>query len=146
MSLKDFKDIISSNIRLYDIQHYSNRNIDGGWKISIQGKVVEHGQFLLDRLYEFLIQNDIPFKVGTLRRYELLQLTDWRKKEQGHKCMTIYCPTDMNIHTLSDEVYKRVMDYSGWHDIKTPTSYEHYAGGLFIRNDRDSSGNYIKAN
>ncbi len=150
MSLEQIKEVMVLPVSMCDIPVYNDmyniRNTDAGWKISIQGKVVEDGLFLLDRLYGYLKENDIPFKVGTKTRYDLLKEDSNRMQEQGHKAMTIYCPSDMDIKDLCEEVYTRTKDYQGWHDVKTPTSYEHYAGGLFFRNDRDENGEYIRAN
>jgi len=88
-----------------------------------------------------LMENDIPFKVATINRFSLIGTN----KEQSHKAMTIYCPNGMDFNELCEEVYSRISDYKGWYNIKTPSSYSHYAGGLFTRNDRTESGNYIPA-
>lgn len=33
-------------------------------------------------------------------------------------------------------------DFKGHEDIPPPSAYKHYAGGMYIRNDRDKDGNY----
>lgn len=111
-----------------------------GWKLSIQGKSIEDASFLFERLEGFLSSNSIPFKVGTAKRFS------HENKEQSKKAMTIYVPNSFNHLELAEEVYSLILDYKGWQDIKTPSSYSHYAGGIFFRNDRDESGQYIPAN
>ena len=81
----------------------------------------------------------MPFKVATANRFEL-------DSEQGFKAFTIYCPDGFDFEQLCEDVYGLTMDYKGWQNIKTPTSYSHYAGGLFVRNDRDANGVYVSAN
>ena len=127
---------------VYDMNIHSPLSSDNGWKISIQGKTINDSIFLYERLSSFLMDNNVPFKVATINRYELRRV----RKEQSHKAMTIYCPDGMDFNTLCENIYNLIIDYKGWQDIKTPTSYEHYAGGLFIRNDRDENGKYIPAN
>jgi hypothetical protein len=68
------------------------------------------------------------------------------KKEQSHKVMTIYIPNQFNRFEFAEQIYSMIMDYKGWYNINTPSSYEHFAGGVFMRNDRDNAGNYIPAN
>lgn len=126
---------------VYDMNIHSPVNTDNGWKISIQGKNIGDSIFLYERLSSFFMENNIPFKVATINRFSLIGTN----KEQSHKAMTIYCPNGMDFNELCEEVYSRVLDYKGWFNIKTPSSYSHYAGGLFTRNDRTESGNYIPA-
>jgi hypothetical protein len=111
-----------------------------GWKLSIQGKCLEDSVYLFGELCQYLYQGNIPFKVASARRYGL------DHQEQKYKALTIYVPNGTDHLELAEEVYIKIMSYSGWHDIKTPTSYEHYAGGVFYRNDRDIAGAYIPAN
>ena len=126
----------------YDMNVHSPLSSSNGWKISIQGKSISDSIFLYDRLSSFLIDNNIPFKVATINRYALKDT----RKEQSNKAMTIYCPNGMDFSNLCEDVYSRSADYKGWLDIKTPSSYEHYAGGLFTRNDRAKNGAYVPAN
>jgi hypothetical protein len=128
-----------TNAARYDVAMHATSNTDNGWKISIQGKSVEDSFFLYERLSRYLVENDVPFKVATDKRYADSD------KEQSRKAMTIYCPNEIGFMGLCEDVYSRIMDYKGWHDIKTPTSYQHYAGGLFFRNDRGENGEYIPA-
>lgn len=121
----------------YDIHHNPAVSTDKGWKLSIQGKKIDDIWFVFSSLFDFLVREYIPFKVGTTKR---LACAD---KQQARKIMTIYVPDSMNHMELAEKVYTRIMDYKGWHEIKTPDSYEHYAGGVFFRNDRDEYGNYI---
>lgn len=126
---------------VYDMNVHAYTKTDNGWKISIQGKTVTDSIFLYERLSSWLIGLDIPFKVATINRYSLRN----NNKEQSFKAMTIYCPNGVDINWLCEEVYSSITDYKGWRDIKTPTGYEHYAGGLFFRNDRNENGVYIPA-
>jgi hypothetical protein len=127
---------------VYDMNVHAYSKTDKGWKISIQGKTVSDSVFLYERLSDFLIGQDIPFKVATVNRYSLRNTN----KEQSFKAMTIYCPNGLDIMDLCESVYSMVVDYKGWYSINTPKSYSHFAGGLFYRNDRNESGNYIPAN
>lgn len=120
-----------------DMPFPSSANTSNGWKISIQGRTLDDVIFLYDRLHVYLIHHEIPFKIGTKKR-----LTN-SNKEQARKIFTIYCPNNMDINKLCESVYNLIRDYRGWYNIPTPTSYEHYAGGLYFRNDRDEYGNYI---
>lgn len=117
-----------------------------GWKISIQGKTLDDVKYLCDRLYDFLYDLNISFKAISQRGIDMPKRSEGLKaKEQSRKALTIYCPSDVDFKWLCEAVYQRTKDYKGWHDINTPSSYEHYAGGLFIRNDRDQNGRYIAA-
>jgi len=124
--------------RIFDLQFGNSTITNKGFKISIQGKNIEDSVYLYDTLHKFFYKNSIPFKVGTAKRVAL-------KNEQGNKVMTIYCPDTMNVNELAEKVYSLTQDYKGWYDVKTPTSYEHYAGGLFIGNDRNVNGYYVPA-
>ena len=128
--------------RIFDWMFNSSATTDNGMKISIQGKSIEDSIFLFERLSGYLYSNDIPFKVATSRRFDLADTN----KEQSHKAMTIYCVDGSDFSQLCEDVYSLTLDYKGWQDVKTPTSYEHYAGGLFFRNDRNANGIYIPAN
>lgn len=128
------KAIYKGNI--YDISFPGTDSSDG-WKLSIQGKTVEDIIFVYDKLSKYLEKEQIAFKVATIKR---LNHPD---KEQSKKIMTIYVPNDYDKKELAEKIYKKIKNYKGWHNIKTPTGYKHYAGGIFYRNDRDSKGNYI---
>tara|TARA_B100000768_G_C11162671_1_gene325226 strand:+ start:19 stop:465 length:447 start_codon:yes stop_codon:yes gene_type:complete len=130
-----------SNANKYDMPFHSNAKTDNGWKISIQGKSISDSVFLYERLNQYLDNNEIPFKLATKKRYDARNIN----KEQSQKAMTIYCVDGTHIMNLCEDVYSLIMDYKGWHDIKTPTRYKHYAGGVFYRNDRNETGEYIPA-
>ena len=65
--------------------------------------------------------------------------------QQSTKLMTIYIPNSLDVLFFAELVYRAIPNYKGWYDIKTPSAYEHYAGGIFFRNDRDANGIYIPA-
>lgn len=125
---------------IYDLPIWGSRSHTNGWKLSLQGKTVEDSTQLYNLLEDFLTKNSISFKVGTKKRI------DHTHPEQSKKVMTIYCPNDMHIKDLAEQVYTLTMHYKGWYDVKCPTSYKHYAGCVYYRNDRDEYNNYIKAN
>ncbi|MFS1429934.1 hypothetical protein LMH73_023175 [Vibrio splendidus] len=133
-----------------DIPRYSNRPCESGWKISIQGKCIEDSVYLFEHLSDVLAAENISHKIATAYRHNYHinkgEQGNNRSLEQSRKAMTIYCPNDMDIKDLCEKVYALIPDYKGWYDVATPTSYEHYAGGLFIRNDRDENGEYVVPN
>lgn len=134
------------NVKAFcDVPFFSETSTDNGWKISIQGHCITDSLYLITKLYDYLVSNDISFKSATTARFALSEVKDQRHLEQSKKAMTIYCPNEMDIKELCEKVYSMILDYKGWHSIKTPTSYEHYAGGVFFRNDRDSQGAYIES-
>jgi len=123
---------------VFDWSFNSSENTDTGYKLSLQGKSTKDAAELYSLLKDYLYRNNIPFKVATCMR------TESDNKEQRRKVMTIYIPNQMNVYDVAEEVYTLSMSYKGWHDIKTPTSYEHYAGCVFVGNDR-VNGQYIPA-
>jgi len=127
--------------RIFDLNYGSSLTTENGMKISIQGKCVEDSISLYMALVPYLFKHDIPFKVATQKRYNAIK----RNPEQARKAFTIYAPDGFNFAELCEKVYTLTSEYKGWYDIKTPTSYEHYAGGVFTRNDRDGSGQYVPA-
>ena len=128
--------------RLCDWMFNSSARTDNGMKISIQGKCIEDSVELFNLLSEYLYSNNVPFKIATSKRYSLIK----ESKEQSHKAMTIYCVDGSDFFQLCEDIYSLTLGYKGWKDIKTPSSYEHYAGGLFFRNDRDVNGLYLPSN
>lgn len=116
-----------------------------GWKISIQGKSVSDSIYLIKKLNKFLYENKIAFKVASQKCYNLRNNSDLFSKEQSHKSMTIYHNNSIDFKWLCEKVYSIISEYKGWYDINTPTSYEHYAGGLFVRNSYDENGQYLRA-
>lgn len=130
---------ILSEDKSFDFSIHSTATSDNGMKISIQGRSIEDVTFLYERLNAFLSKVNAPYKMATSRRLTA------SNKEQAHKAMTIYCPDGVNFAELCEGVYSLTADYKGWFNTPTPNGYQHYAGGLFTRNDRDASGNYIPA-
>lgn len=139
---------------VYDLKLYTREQsqaASNGWKLSIQGKTKEDSLFLWDRLNTILDKMNVPYKLGTAKRIALINMNDAKKREQGHKIMTIYIPNEysQNIDSVlafAEHIYSNIKVYKGWYDIKAPTSYSHYGGGVFFRNDRDSYGDYVSAN
>jgi len=127
--------------KIFDWMFNSSSTSNNGMKISIQGKSIDDSIFLFERLNEYLYSNNVPFKIATQKRFELKKAN----KEQSHKAMTIYCVDGFDFSQLCEDIYGLTLDYKGWHNIKTPTNYQHYAGGLFFRNDRDINGVYVPA-
>lgn len=127
-----------SSTKVYDV-HFPGRDSSKGWKLSILGKSLKDSNYLWDKLHDYLVKNDIAHKFGTLKRIE------HPNKIQSKKLVTIYVPNDISVETLAPKIEKLLIGYKGWHDIKTPPKYEHYSNGIFFRNDRDESGDYIKS-
>jgi hypothetical protein len=123
-----------------DLMFNTDADTSNGVKLSLQGKSVADAVALYSALASFLLPLNIPFKVATSKRFSLAN------KEQSRKAMTIYIPNGMDAMQIAEDVYSLTMDYNGWNDIATPTSYEHYAGCVFFRNDRDENGRYVPAN
>jgi hypothetical protein len=123
----------------YFLMVNTDSDISDGWKLSIQGKTVQDAMFLYDALKGFLYHTKAPFKMGTKK------LIDKKDPEQSTKLMTIYVPNGIDVKCYAELVYRLILDYKGWYDIKPKRSYEHYAGGIFFRNDREDSGAYIPA-
>ena len=132
-----FTSILSTSSRS-DLMFDADADTSNGWKISIQGKSIDDAAFLYDSLSSYLKGSNIPFKVGTAKRINS------SNKMQSKKVVTIYCPNSMDVNDLAEKVYELTLDYKGWYNVSTPSYYSHYAGGLFIRNDR-SNGQYIPA-
>ena len=138
MEVQRLHRVLSEAMR-FDLMFNTPAVTDKGFKLSLQGKGVQDAIFLYRRLIHLLYGSDVPFKVGTARRFAL------EDQEQSKKVMTIYVPDHMDHIEFAELVYARIMDYKGWYDIKVPTSYEHYAGGIYYRCDRDERGIYIPA-
>ena len=131
-------DIIDAG-RVYFIP-FRGRPSESGWKLSLQGKTTDDAKELYKLLGSWLNSNNVAYKIGTSKLINQTQ-----RKEQQTKLLTIYVPDDEDLMDFAEKVYKKVKRYKGWYNIKTPTSYKHYAGAVFYRNDRDSSGKYIPA-
>ncbi len=120
---------------------FDGKESNEGNKISILGKSVEDSYELYDRLHKWLLDRKIAHKIGTRKRLE------HSDPEQSKKAMTIYAPSGSNFERLLSLVGDMVKGYEGWKDVKgTPfNGYERYSDGVYFRNDRDESGNYIPA-
>ena len=92
MKLADLKTTLDTYRYQYDIHYYFDRSFDTGWKISLQGKSIEDAKLLLDSLYDYLCENNISFKVGTLKRFELQSHEDWQEREQGRQSLNNLLP------------------------------------------------------
>ncbi|CAH7400892.1 hypothetical protein VCHA53O466_50140 [Vibrio chagasii] len=151
LGYKDLRDALKRHPHC-DIVNYNYNSAVSGMKISIQGKCVDDSIWLYDKLSRYLHDNEIGFKLGTAERIGLDGNDLYDKyspeylREQSHKLMTIYCPLNMEFSALCETVYELTKEYRGWYDVPTPSSYEHYAGGLYTRRDLDENGNYIPAN
>lgn len=141
MNLEIFKRRLTTASK-FDWMFDTSSITNNGNKISIQGKSIEDSIYLFKKLNKYLQSNNIPFKIATAKRFEMNNVN----KEQSHKAMTIYCINGFDFKKLCEDVYNLTLEYKGWYDIKTPSSYIHYAGGLYIRNDRNVNGCYIPAN
>ena len=144
MNMTDLKKLLLSHqgafVQIYSSFESIESAVANGWKLSLQGKTVDDVIELATLLVPFLEQNELSFKLATQL------LIDYKHPQQSHKLMTIYVPSTFDIKDIAETVYKLTKTYNGWHDIKTPESYEHYAGCVNFRNDRDDTGNYIPAN
>jgi hypothetical protein len=118
---------------------FNGRPSSNGWKLSLQGKTTDDAKQLYDLLGSWLQSNNIPFKVGTVKL-----INNAKRPEQRTKLLTIYVPDGEDLYEFMERVYKKVKSYKGWHNIKPPRGYEHYAGPIFFRNDRDEEGNYVR--
>lgn len=123
---------------VFDWSFNSSAITDNGNKLSLQGKSTKDAAALYSMLKDYLYENNIPFKVATRMR------TESDNKEQSKKVMTIYVPNQMDVNEVAEHVYSLTISYKGWHNIKTPKSYYHYAGFVFIGNDM-VNGRYTPA-
>jgi hypothetical protein len=130
------KKLLSSK-KVFDIQ-FSGKPSSNGWKLSIAGKTLEDSIDLWERLHDYLLDQDIAHKFGTLKRIQ------HPNKEQARKLLTVYIPDGSSVQVIAPEIEKRLAGYAGWRDIRTPKGYEHWGNAIFFRNDRDSGGNYIR--
>lgn len=124
---------------VYDWTFNTSANTSDGNKLSLQGKSTKDAAELYGLLRDYLYENNIPFKVATCCRTESKTLG-----EQARKVLTIYVPNEMDVNEIAEAVYTLTMPYKGWYDVKTPKSYTHYAGCVFIGNDR-KNGAYVPA-
>jgi len=135
----DFKKTLESDIR-YFIQHDGDTDISDGWKLSIQGKTLDDGEWLYNHLIGFLMISKCWFKFGTKR------LINCGHPQQKHKLLTIYIPNGVDPKSFAELVHIQIEGYTGGNDVKAPDSYTHYKNAIYYRNDRDENGDYITAN
>jgi hypothetical protein len=139
MDTEHLQQILSTSNKFFE-QWNGQADVTDGWKISIQGKTVEHAVYLFKALDALLIGSRCSFKLGTQK------LINQKHPQQCHKLMTIYIPNGVDVKSFAELVYINLKGYKGGEDIKCPTSYEHYANAIYFRNDRDETGQYIPAN
>lgn len=137
--MKTLKTILETSNNYFE-QYNGYADVTNGWKLSIQGKTIEDADFLAMRLLSLLKASQASYKFGTQK------LISGNHPEQKHKLLTIYIPNGVDAKSFAELVYLNINDYKGGQDIKAPTSYEHYAGAIYFRNDRNADGQYIKAN
>lgn len=139
---------LSSSIRrVLESSRIFDMNVPGrpskqGSKLSIQGRTLEDAVQAYSLLQKYLMDHSIAHKVATLKR-----VSD-PDPIQSKKIITVYIPDEDYPTEIAEEVYLRLQKggYKGWYNIKDPPSYEHYAGAVWMRNDRDEQGQYIPAN
>jgi len=130
---------LNSSTSAFDWMFNTSADTNNGDKLSLQGKSTSDCAELYGMLKDYLFANEIPFKIGTCQR-----MNNEFLGEQRRKAVTIYVPNHMDVKEVAEKVYSLTTDYKGWHDVKTPTSYEHYAGCVFIGNDQ-RNGKYVPA-
>lgn len=109
-----------------------------GWKISIQGKTVDDTVYLVENLLDLMVATKASFKFGT-------QMLINMGGEQSTKLLTIYIPNGVDAKSYAELVRINIPDYKGAEGIPDKKSYTKYSEGIYYRNDRDSSGEYIPA-
>ncbi len=129
--------------------HFNNKSVE---KLSIQGKTVEDSIELMYLIKDYLLDEEIEFKVGTKARFDMryLKINDKvelsRLTEQSYKAITIYCPVNRDIKELAHNVSKLIEGYKGHEGVICPKSYTHYKGAIYYRKDIDEKGEYIQPN
>jgi hypothetical protein len=109
-----------------------------GWKVSIQGRTVEHAVELVNKLVPLIYSTKSHFKIGTKKLIDL-----GRDHEQSTKLLTIYVPNGVDGKSYAELVRLNLSGYTGAADIEEKKGYIKHAEGIFYRNDRDSFGEYI---
>lgn len=139
------KNGVGSDLKIY-FHKYTNH--DKGNKLSIQGKDINDSMHIFDNLTPWLYKNKISHKIGTIKRYNI-RFRNKREsdKEQSFKTLTIYCPNNLDVLELAKDVHNILVEsnYHGWDGVEHPTSYTLFKDGIYYRNDRDESGNYVRA-
>lgn len=135
----------NDNLYVYDIHNYYNKNMDNGFKISLQGKTPSDAIYLISILYEYLKDKEISYKVATKKRFDLVNDPEINS-EQAFKAMTVYIPNEYDVLDICRDIQSLLIDYTGWEGVNDPTSYTKFSNGIYHRNDRDENGHYIAAN
>lgn len=133
-----FLDVLN-NSNNYFLQFYGTANWNLGWKLSIQGEAVTNAIYLLPRLSNLLIKTKASFKFATNK------LITSNIPEQKNKVLTIYIPNEYDVLEYAKMVHECIPLYRGGLDVAPPTSYTHYKGSIYYRNDRSENGEYIPA-
>lgn len=137
--MKTMQSILETSPRYFE-QYNGYADVTNGWKLSIQGKTIEDALFLYNRLLPLLKASQASYKLGTAK------LINGNHPQQKHKLLTVYIPNGVDAKSFAELCYLNINDYKGGQDIKQPDSYEHYAGAIYFRNDRNEDGQYIPAN
>ena len=139
MEVKDLIEILEKSENFFE-QYNGTTKWSDGWKASIQGHSLEDIAVIYPKLLPLLIVSKASFKFGTQKLIDLGQ-----NHEQSTKLLTIYIPNGIDPKSYCELVKLNLDGYSGAADIPEKKSYTKYAEGIFYRNDRDVSGEYIPA-
>jgi hypothetical protein len=119
------------------VQIEGSTNFSEGWKVSIQGKTVEDAIYLIDRLVILFGVTRVFYKIGTQA------LINCSNPEQTTKLITVYLPKGVAPESYCELIRNCIPDYTGADTIGEKVGYTKHSPGIFFRNDRDSSGNYV---
>lgn len=111
----------------------------GDWKVSVQGETIDDLLKIVELTYDKLVSKGLTFKYGTKK------LIEKNNTEQSTKFLTIYVPDNVTAKKIASWVAGLLVSYRGGDKFTSKRSYEMVVNGIFIRNDRDENGNYIKA-
>lgn len=145
---------LSHNMYSFDLYYLPQVQKDHQWKVSVQGNTVEDSIEILMKLKDYLMEKGIIFKAATKTRFDYgkrykpedSERVKNQHIEQSKKAMTIYCPNEMNILDLAEDIKNLLTDYKGYEGVKDPSSYEKFSDGIYIRKDIDENGRYIHPN
>lgn len=137
MGTEAFMDLLKKHSTAF-VQLNGEANITDGWEISVQGKTLEDSRVIFNSLYGLLESTKCSFKFAT-------QMLIDTKSEQSTKLLTIYIPNGVEVQSFAELVRLNLNGYTGADDITEKRSYTKYAPGIFYRNDRTSTGEYIPA-
>lgn len=148
--LRDKDSHIFHPIYSHDV-YFHAKNISVN-KLSLQGKTVEDAIELMNLIKDYLLSENIEFKVGTKARFDMRYLKIGNKEEmdrlteQSYKAVTIYCPISIEIKDLANKISELIKNYKGHEGVLCPKSYTHYKGAVYYRKDTDENGEYIQPN